>query len=85
MCISDLLVSFPTHENLQAMREQGWEGGKYLIDGFPRKGNHLSLGCGGVKWNRSLTCSNENWKTMMVGGCELPQDVTSFACNSYTI
>eukprot|EP00435_Cladocopium_sp_Y103_P013950 s2680_g3.t1 len=22
---------------LQAMREQGWEGGKYLIDGFPRR------------------------------------------------
>ena len=22
---------------VQAMREQGWEGGKYLIDGFPRQ------------------------------------------------
>jgi len=26
---------------LQAMREQGWEGGKYLIDGFPRSFDNL--------------------------------------------
>ena len=31
-----------------------------------------------------MTCSNENSKTRMVGGCELLQDVTSFAYNSYT-